>query len=285
MTTAEGQPRHVEDLLSDLDRAGWPANGAGRTVLVLDDVVDAGAALAVLERARPASALLTSRHSLPGLAAHRHLDLVCRPGPFAPEESSAFLTGVLGDDRVHREPQAVQRLAAVCRQYPLALRLAATRLLIRPLLRLSDYVDWLAADPVPRLSLGVDDRLSVSTVLGSALDRLPQELAESFLRLGAVDVPDTGVAAEDVARALAEAPEVAAETLERLADAGFLEQGRAGRFHLHALLHDYAAVRRPPPGGPLTAPTRTQEPTHDLTQARTLRRPRLEETLDEYRAG
>ncbi len=292
MTAPDGSPRRVEDLVGELRDADWPATDPVGSVLVLDDVVEEETALAVLDRSRPAVALLTSRQSLAGLAAHRHLDLVCRPGPFAPEESAALLTGVLGADRVEREPEAVARLAAVCRQFPLALRLAATRLLTRPLLRVSDYVDWLAADPVPRLSLGLDHRLSVSTVLATALDRLPGELAEAFVRLGAVGGCASGLAPETLAGPLGMPPDAAAETLERLADAGFLEQDRAGRFHMHALLHDYAAVRLGAGAGTDPATTPDPDPTTDPSTdpstdpaAVTRLRPRPEETPDEYRAG
>ena len=77
--------------------------------------------------------------------------------------------------------------------------------------------------------------MSVTGVLDRALGRLDPRLSEAFLRAGAeagaappgtFDDPDTPAPAEAV--------------MERLADAGFLEDGPPGPYRMHELLRAYA---------------------------------------------
>jgi hypothetical protein len=133
-------------------------------------------------------------------------------------------------------------LAALCAHYPLALRIASTRLLTRPLLSIADYADWLRVDPVHRLTVGADHRLAVGVVLETALARLEPGLAEAFLRLGAAPAAARSFSAVDCGTALDGWPGGAQDGLHRLADAGFLEEDRPDRYHLHGLLRAFAAA-------------------------------------------
>ncbi|WP_340563393.1 BTAD domain-containing putative transcriptional regulator [Streptomyces sp. GSL17-111] len=210
----------------------------GRTLLLLDDVVDAEQVRPLLTCGTHGAALVTSRRPLAGLVA-THGGRVHRLGVFSPEESGRLLSAALGAERVQAEPEAARALADVCGHYPLALRIAAARLSTRPALRLADCARWLAEDPWARLSLTDDPDLSVERVFGTALARLDPRLAEAFRRLAAL--PDDALHPEDAGRVLGGLPPPEAErTLEWLADAGLLEEGPPGPYRMHALLRAYA---------------------------------------------
>jgi DNA-binding SARP family transcriptional activator len=248
-TQADGSPRPLAELRAETE-CGFQAAGSGPRLLVLDDVVDAETARALAVTGPDDATVVTSRLSLAGLVA-THGAHVYRPGPFAPVESMAFLREVLGADRIGREEGPAAVLAELCGHYPLALRIATTRLLTRPLLSIADYADWLRVDPVHRLTVGADHRLAVGAVLQGALGRLETGLAEAFVRLGS-EVPVAGTfSAVDCKPALDGWPAGAEDGLRRLADAGFLEEDQPDRFYLHELLRTFAAAsNRPPMGEP-----------------------------------
>ncbi len=246
-TLADGSPRHLDDLRAEAE-SGLAAGGSGPRLLILDDVVDAETARAIAATGAGDATLVTSRLSLAGLVAAQRTR-VCRPGPFAPEESLGFLRDVLGPDRVGREEPAAAGLADLCGHYPLALRIASTRLLTRPLLSIADYAEWLRADPVGRLSVGADQRLAIGTVLEAALRRLEPALAKAFLALGTAPAAAGSFSGIDCVPALDGRAGRAEDTLRRLADAGFLEEDQPDRFHLHPLLRLYAAAANQPSMG------------------------------------
>jgi hypothetical protein len=238
-TTADGRPRPLAELAAE---TGCGEGGAdGPRLLVIDDVVDAETTRALAGTGPGDATLVTSRLSLAGLVATNRAH-VCRPAPLEPRESLAFLRDVLGDDRVGREEEAAAGLADLCAHYPLALRIASTRLLTRPLLSIADYADWLRVDPVRRLTVGADHRLAIGSVLDTALARLEPALAAAFLRLGEVPAAAGSFSAADCASALDGWPGGAEDGLHRLADAGFLEEDQPDRYHLHGLLRAFAAA-------------------------------------------
>jgi DNA-binding SARP family transcriptional activator len=237
MIDADDRPRPTSELVAEIMATTRPTT---RRLVVLDDVVDADAAAAVVAASKVDATLVTSRVALDGLVATRPGGHVRRVLRLAPEESQEFLVAVLGGARLARDPVAAARLAEVCDHYPLALRIASTRLLARPLLSIADYVDWLAERPIRRLSLGVDDRLSVSSVLGAALRRLDPCLADGFLRIASTTASGGELTAAGCETALHGTTLSAEDTLHLLADAGLLEERRPGHFHLHELLRLFA---------------------------------------------
>ncbi|MEV6954460.1 BTAD domain-containing putative transcriptional regulator [Streptomyces sp. NPDC051183] len=210
-------------LLPEPDRDG------GRQLLVLDDAAGAGQVLSLLPRAGDAAVLVTSRRGLAAVAA-THGGAVHRLDVLDPAEAYELLAGLVGAGRIAAEDRSAHRLAAVCGHFPLALRIAAGRLLTRPGLSVADCAAWLAEDAPGRLALAEDVRLSVPEVFGRALDALPPEQRDAFLRLGSLgqEAALTAVAGEGV--------------LEQLVDAGLLEDGPPGPhpYRLHHLLRVYA---------------------------------------------
>ncbi|MFF9145796.1 BTAD domain-containing putative transcriptional regulator [Streptomyces sp. NPDC014861] len=257
LTHPDGTPRTAEEAAAELRRTLPEGPRTGSALLVLDDVVHPDQVRPLLTARAGAAALVTSRTGLAALVA-THGGTVHRLGAFAPAESRALLTTALGPERIAAEPAAARRLADACGHHPLALRIAAARLLTRPRLRLADYADWLARDPAGRLSLSDDPRTSVPQRLDEALGRLSPALAEAHLRLAAS--PFEPLTAERAATVLDVPAEAAELTLERLLDAGFLEEGLPGAFRPLALLRAHARRTAGAPAGPPPPPQRPPLP-------------------------
>ncbi|WP_329386780.1 BTAD domain-containing putative transcriptional regulator [Streptomyces sp. NBC_01716] len=242
MVAPDGTPRGPDDAAAEVAAALRDQARGERALLVLDDVVDADQVRPLLPAGTDGAAIVTSRRGLAGLVA-THGGWVLRLGTFAEEESYELLLAVLGSERVDAEPDAARRLAEACGHHPLALRIMSARLLTRPALRLADSVSWLAEDPLARLSLADSPDLSVHRVLGGALDRLDPRLADAFLKVAA-QIPDH-FTAEDSVRVLGMPPVEADDVLDRLADAGLLEEGPPGPYRVHELLRVYARRTAP----------------------------------------
>ncbi|MDV5143413.1 BTAD domain-containing putative transcriptional regulator [Streptomyces sp. SBC-4] len=271
LTRPDGTPRPAEEAADEVRHAlhaGPEAGrGRGRVLLVLDDAVHPDQVRPLLTAYACGAAIVTSRMGLAALLA-THGGAVHRLGALDPEQSQALLTAVLGRDRMAVEPTAAIPLTTACGHHPLALRIAAARLLTRPRLLLADYADWLRHDPVGRLSLADDPRMSVPQRLDEALRRLPPALAEAHLRLASS--PHDPLTTARAAGLLGLPEDAAEQVIERLLDAGLLEEGQPGTFWTHDLLRAHArraagssaghppALLRPPRHGefPQLDPTR-----------------------------
>lgn len=241
MAAPDGSPRAAAEVVGELAaRLGTPDAGSGpRALLILDDVVDAAQARDVLTAVPGHGVLLTSRLGLAGLVA-THGVRVHRLGPLDGAEARELLTAVLGAERVADEPSGAEELAAVCGHHPLALVIAAARLGTRPALRLGDCARWLADDPLGRLSLSGHPRMSVVELFDAALARLDPDLAAAYVALGALGGP--GWHAADGAAVLGLPVAECEAVLERLADAGLVEDGPPGPYHPHPLLRLHARL-------------------------------------------
>ncbi|MEU2022993.1 BTAD domain-containing putative transcriptional regulator [Streptomyces sp. NPDC016469] len=239
LTLPDGTPRPAEEAATELRDALPAGSGTGRdrTLLILDDAVHPDQVRPLLAANAGGAALVTSRMGLAALVA-THGGTVHRLGALDPEESYALLTTVLGPERVTAEPAGARLLTEVCGHHPLALRIAAARLLTRPLLKPADCARWLRHGLPARLSLADDPRMSVPLTLDEAVGRLPPVLAEAHLRLGAAA---RGPLTADLAATVLDVPwETAEDVLERLLDAGLLEEEHPGAFRMHDLLRAHA---------------------------------------------
>ena len=242
MVHPDGVPRSSSAVAQDVAAALRDRRPGDPALLVLDDVVDADQVRPVLSARLGGAAIVTSRMGLASLIA-THGGWVHRLSTFDDEDAYRLLLAVLGAERVEAEPEAARRLAAACGHYPLALRIMAARMLTRPGLRLADGVEWLAEDPLARLSLADSPRMSVAHVLRQAFARIDPRLAEAFVRIGRL--PLNALRAQDCAPVLQMAAPEAESVLERLADAGFLEEGPPGPYRVHDLLRVYARGHAP----------------------------------------
>src|SRR4051812_7441010 len=193
-------PREVGDVLADLLRTlgvtgpaipdGLQAKAAvlrsrladRRVLLVLDDAAEPAQIRDLLPGTEASDVLVTSRRRLSGLAgAHR----VAVP-PFTREEAAELLERVAGV-RVGGDPVGAERIAAACGNLPLALRIAATRLSLRPQLRLGDLADRLA-DERRRLDELAGSGLQVRPGLALSYRALTPPARDLFRYIGMVDV-------------------------------------------------------------------------------------------------
>ncbi len=238
LTGPDGMPRPGGEAAAAL-RAALPRPGQGPCLVVLDDVVHPDQVRELLDVPGCGAVVATSRMGLAALVA-THAPGVLQLGALTAPESEALLTAVLGAERVGAEASAARELAQMCGHVPLALRIAAARLLTRPKLRLADYAAWLHRDLPARLALPDDPRMSVPLALDEALGRLPAPLAEAQLRLARCEGRITAAAAGS---ALSLAETDAEELLERLLDTGLLEEEQPGAFRMNPLFRAHALRR------------------------------------------
>ncbi|MEV0264630.1 BTAD domain-containing putative transcriptional regulator [Streptomyces sp. NPDC050617] len=214
-------------------------DGERRTLVVLDDVSSMEQIQAALPTAKGSAAVITSRMSLAGLAASRGAG-VYRLGALAPGESRALLSSVLGHRRVAAEQGPTDELAELCGHFPLSLRIAATRLLLRPRHQIADDVAWLRDDPVGRLSVVGTPDMSLAQTFGTFLGRLSLPAIRACQTLG--NSPQQLLSLDECAAALRLSLVDASAVLDQLIDASLLEGDAPGQYRMPALLR--AFVRR-----------------------------------------
>ncbi|EWM14402.1 helix-turn-helix domain-containing protein [Kutzneria sp. 744] len=240
----------LEEFLSAL---GVPANGipsglercsalfrslvADRKLLVvLDNAASSEQVRPLLPAAPGCVVVMTSRERLSSIAVQSDA-LRVTLGPMTPADSIALIRRVIGEERAAVEPEAVTDLAARCGFLPLALRIAAERVLAQPHYLVRDLVEQLDVDG--RLDvLTTFDSVAVRTVFDWSYRRLDDDCARMFRLLGLHRGPhiSTGAAA-----ALAGLTMAAARTLlDRLAAAHLVKAAGRDRYQLHDLLREYA---------------------------------------------
>ncbi|EWC62962.1 putative regulatory protein [Actinokineospora spheciospongiae] len=181
--------------------------------------------------------VVTSRLGMAALAA-RHATRVVVVDALRDDEAVSLLGNVVGGHRVERESGSAARLARLCGGMPLALRIAAARLLGDPARPIAEFAAELTG-PHRLDGLVVDgDSRTVRTVLASAYEPLPAGTARVFGRLGLHPGPTFsthlgaalgGLSPADGRRAVAE-----------LAASHLVTRAGTGRFRFHDLIRDFA---------------------------------------------
>lgn len=232
-----------DDIPSDVDTAAelYRSLTSGRRMLVvLDNARDVEQVRQLLPGAGCAT-IVTSRNRLAGLIAVDHVRTVAMP-VLPDDESVEVLAAVLGDERVAAEPEAAARLAGLCDHLPLALRIAAADLAVRPVASIAAHAEALAgAGRLGLLAIPGDRRAAVSANLELSYRALPAAARDLLCRLGTLPT-------EDMTRGLVEAVSglSAAEcagALAALHDGHLVEEHREGRYRMHDLVALYAAAR------------------------------------------
>jgi DNA-binding SARP family transcriptional activator/tetratricopeptide (TPR) repeat protein len=150
-----------------------------RVLLVLDDAADPAQVRPLLPGTPSSAVIVTSRRRLTGLVnAHR-----VTVGSLTDTEARDLLTTLAGD-RVTAEPDGAARIAAACGNLPLALRIAGTRLALRPHLRLSALADRLEDERRRLDELTVSD-LQVRSSLALSYAALTVPARTTFRLIGA----------------------------------------------------------------------------------------------------
>ncbi|MEU7477338.1 BTAD domain-containing putative transcriptional regulator [Lentzea sp. NPDC042327] len=213
---------------------------AGKRVLVLLDNARLAEQVRPLLPGRSSSmVLVTSRNHLGGLVARDGAHPVTL-STLTRDEALALLTSAVGPDRVAAEPEAAARLVELCGHLPLAVRIAAERVVTRPHLTLADLAGDLAdeRDRLNVLATGDDEDTAVRAAFSWSYLALKPDAARMFRLIGLHPGAEISLAA---AAALAGVPSSRARTLlDVLAGGHMLEEVARGRFRLHDLLRLYA---------------------------------------------
>lgn len=211
-----------------------------RMVVVLDNVLNADQVRPLLPGGRSV-AVVTSRETLGPLVAHEGAHHV-PVGVLASDEARTLLVRTIGDERTAEELDSVDAVASLCSNLPLALRIVAANLVLRPRLRIADQVTrLLGGDRLGELVVADDPQSAVRVSFDLSYRRLPAPTRRVFRLLGLVPGPDVDVA---TAATLADGGhDDTARSLRELARAHLVEEGAADRYSLHDLLRCYARER------------------------------------------
>ncbi|MGW4793388.1 tetratricopeptide repeat protein, partial [Nonomuraea sp. NPDC004297] len=205
-----------------------------RVLIVLDNAASAEQVRHLLPGSATCGVLITSRRMLTSIDAASHTQLQGLP----PDEAVAFLTRILGADRLDREAGAVAEIIPLCGELPLALSIIAARLLGRPDLSVRVLADRLASEQRRLAELEIDDQAIRASFMISYKDLGDGPAARLFRLLGLLDGPDVGV---PVVAALAELPEPhTAALLDHLLESRLVESDVPGRYRMHDLLRLFA---------------------------------------------
>jgi DNA-binding SARP family transcriptional activator len=204
-----------------------------KTLVMLDDAVDGEQVRCLLPAGAGSAGIITSGRRLPGLSCVSWIKV----DAMTEEDSVRLLSAIAGADRIAAEPGPARHLAAACSCQPLAVRVAAVRLLDRPLWSVAQVAAQLDNDlrnPV----VMKDDCGIVDGPLERAQNRLDDATAAAFRLLA---VPDLDcLTAASAAAALGLPENEALGALERLADAYLLTPGPEGTYRYHGLVRAYA---------------------------------------------
>lgn len=209
-----------------------------RLLVVLDNAKDAAQVRQLLPGSAGCRVLITSRHQLMGIIVRDgvvplSLDLL------SPGDSLRLLTRVLGPERVQAEGTAAAELADLCGHLPLALRIAAAHLAVRPALAVEEYVTTLRADRLGALEIPDEPESGIRVAFDQSFAALSAPARRLFSQLGVVPGSDFDV---NAVGALADVPAgQAAALLGELARAHLAGEAIPGRYALHDLLREYAA--------------------------------------------
>ncbi|WP_018539307.1 AfsR/SARP family transcriptional regulator [Streptomyces sp. MspMP-M5] len=214
---------------------------AGRRMLVLlDNAGTPEQARPLLPVASGCLAVVTSRRRLSGLVVRDGAALV-RVGPLTSQESLELLGNALGRQRVEADAAAAGALVERCDRLPLALRIAAARLMAHPEWSLACWTKKLADERRRLQELSAHDDLGVEACLYLSYRALSSAAARLFRFLGlhpgpCVEVQDAGVlAGRDVERTR--------RHLAELCDAHLLEEHAEGHYVRSEMVRIYAAQR------------------------------------------
>jgi DNA-binding SARP family transcriptional activator len=215
--------------------AGWAAALAGRRLLVvLDDVADTDQVRAFLTPPPGCAVLLTGRSPVPAVSARRQVRL----GRLPVAASVALLRESLGAGRIDADPAGAADIARLCEYLPLALRVAASRLALRPEWTVGDFAGRLA-DPRRRLDLLASGDHSVRDRLQASVRQVERggggpAARTALCLLGTLDLPVVGV--DTVAALLGEPEHAAHPVVERLVDAGLVDTLHLDRYRVPDLV-------------------------------------------------
>jgi DNA-binding SARP family transcriptional activator len=214
---------------------------AGRKVLVIaDDAATAAQVRLLVPAASGAAVLVTSRGRLSGLAGAATVEL----GGLPEHDALSLLRRMTGTDRIAAEPAPARAIVSACGGLPLALRLAATTLAVRPGLTLSRLARELSGSQILDV-LSADDT-SVRAAIGSSYRAIPAA-AQTAVSIAARTLPG-----DIPAWALAELAPGDSALADRLTAVGLLtpvpSEVGGRRYRMHRLIRAFVREQEPAEG-------------------------------------
>ncbi|GLZ42731.1 helix-turn-helix domain-containing protein [Actinokineospora sp. NBRC 105648] len=208
-----------------------------RMLLVLDNAADEAQVRPLVPSSAGTLVLVTSRRVLSGLEAVVRVPLAVLRG----DAAVRLLGSIIGARRAAAEPEATARVADLCGNLPLALRIAGNRLVTRPHWPVAHLVAQLE-DQRRRLTALTAGDLQVRSAFEVSYRQCDRSTQAVFRLLSLVPAPEVSVEAVAV---LAEVdPDTAERRLDELVEASLLEPGHVpGRYTSHDLLRVFAGER------------------------------------------
>jgi DNA-binding SARP family transcriptional activator/Flp pilus assembly protein TadD len=211
-----------------------------RVLIVIDGAANQSQIAPFLPGAHGSGAIVTSSQHISGLEDVHQIQV----GPLDEQSATSLLENLVGAKRVAAEPESVRDLVRLCEGIPLALRVVAAKLAVRPHWPISHMVTQLL-DETRRLDELDLDGASVRATIAVAyetLDESAQRLLKRLSMIGAADfaswvsAPLLDVDVRDAEDLLLQL--VAAHLVEAT-----MGPDEAVRFHLHDLVRIYAVER------------------------------------------
>ncbi|SEP84112.1 AfsR/SARP family transcriptional regulator [Lentzea albida] len=208
-----------------------------RVLVVLDDATAFDQVQPLLPPGSGSVVLVTSRSQLERLVVTNSAR-VRKLGPLDDDAARALVDDVLGRPLSDEDPAAARKLAELCGGLPLALRVAAAKLVISPEWTVEELVGELADDgqrmrglDLPEAGLGVSRALDLST------RDLPSELGEVFQSVGMA--PGRWMSPHAVAALTRTRVESARSRLTQLVGVNLLVEPWPDGFTMHELVRLY----------------------------------------------
>ncbi|MEV1010905.1 tetratricopeptide repeat protein [Streptomyces sp. NPDC049881] len=235
-----GVPEAASTFTVDQLAALWRKEMSRRRALViLDDALDADQVEPLLPGASPSFVIITSRRRLAGLSGVRSILLDALPE----EEAIALFQRRLAEDRAG-DRKEVARIVRLCSYLPLAIDIAACRLLTRPAWTPADLADRLAEAPTGRLDELRDGTRGLVDVFSMSYRTLSADQRRFFRTVGLYPGSDFSPHA---AAALTGLTLGATEhLLEELLHVNLCMELSKDRFSVHDLLREYARTLASP---------------------------------------
>jgi hypothetical protein len=206
-----------------------------RLLVVLDDAAGSDQVEPLLPGRSDSLVLITSRKRLAGL--HASGATAYRLDVLPHDAAAALFVRVAGADRVDARSPEVDRVIRRCGMLPLAVRLSASRLALRPTWTVTDLAEELERAE-HRLDALRAENLSVRAAFDQSYRVLSTDEARMFRQLGLHPTGEFGLG-EAAALAGADASHVEA-VLDRLVAHNLVHEVGRRRYRLHDLVHEYA---------------------------------------------
>lgn len=167
----------------------WRSFTASRVVAVeLDNATTAEQVRPLLPAGTRSMTVVTSRTSLWDLAVDGAV--LHRLGPLGRPAALDLLARLAGAERVAAEPDAAERLAAVCAYHPLPLVLAGARLATRPERGIAAVAEALARSTTTHSNHEDSARMAITAGLEANYDGLEENAKRVYRRLGLLPIED-----------------------------------------------------------------------------------------------